>query len=343
MLKPINAIIKDSLGNIIHRGNIVTGIIATDNGDGSYDVFISEADKAYRKIRTLSRTPDIAVDDKVRILYEDGCKEKPIIWPPVTVISLRYALMVAVPNEVQLFDMDGNLIQQSAVTGWSYAEGGIAVDSEGNIYLKEWDLIKKYDSSFNLLVTLPIEDPANRIEGINIGSDGYLYSLEGIAAGYDIKKRSLSDLTIQAVIPITADPFNTHSGGICLDSDGNFYVVGDNDDICKYNSAGALLASIDVGLVNSYTGCGVLGTNVYFVKDTNEIIYLPLNLASYTIWNMPSNIAYALTVADGHLIISGWDGAGDGATSKYDSDRNLIWTEKLTAAAYAYKAGGYNF
>ena len=82
MLKPINAIIKDSLGNIIHRGSVVTGIIAADNGDGSYDVFISEAEEAYPHIFTLSDTPDLAVDDKVRILYEGGCKERPIILPP---------------------------------------------------------------------------------------------------------------------------------------------------------------------------------------------------------------------------------------------------------------------
>ncbi len=82
MLKPINAIIKDSVGNIIYRGNVVTGIVATDNGDGSYDVFISESGKAYPNIRTLSQDPNLAIDDKVRILYKDGCKELPIILPP---------------------------------------------------------------------------------------------------------------------------------------------------------------------------------------------------------------------------------------------------------------------
>jgi len=83
MLKPINSIIKDSIGNIMFRGNVVTGIVATDNGDGSYDVFISESDRAYPKIFTLSRNPDLAVGDKVRILYKNGCKELPIILPPV--------------------------------------------------------------------------------------------------------------------------------------------------------------------------------------------------------------------------------------------------------------------
>jgi len=84
MLKPISAIIKDSIGNIIFRGNVVTGTVAVVRGDGSYDVFISESDKAYPKIFTLSKNPDLAVGDKVRILYKNGCKELPIILPPTT-------------------------------------------------------------------------------------------------------------------------------------------------------------------------------------------------------------------------------------------------------------------
>lgn len=87
MLKPISKIIKDSIGNIIFRGNVVTGIVEADNGDGSYDVFISESDKAYPKIFTLSANPNLAIGDKVRILYKDGCKELPIILPPL--VSLR--------------------------------------------------------------------------------------------------------------------------------------------------------------------------------------------------------------------------------------------------------------
>lgn len=95
MLKPINSIIKDSIGNIMFRGNVVTGIVATDNGDGSYDVFISESDRAYPKIFTLSRNPDLAVGDKVRILYKNGCKELPIILPPVKATA---------PPELTLFE-----------------------------------------------------------------------------------------------------------------------------------------------------------------------------------------------------------------------------------------------
>jgi len=90
MLKPISAIIKDSIGNITYRGNVVTGTVAVVRGNGSYDVFISESDRAYPKIFTLSRNPDLAVGDKVRILYKNGCKELPIILPPTSVAHLFF-------------------------------------------------------------------------------------------------------------------------------------------------------------------------------------------------------------------------------------------------------------
>ena len=86
MFKNISSIIKDSIGNIIYRGNVVTGTVAVVRGDGSYDVFISESDIAYPKIFTLSANPDLAVGDKVRILYKNGCKELPIILPPVITV-----------------------------------------------------------------------------------------------------------------------------------------------------------------------------------------------------------------------------------------------------------------
>ena len=344
MLRPINEIIRNTVGNIIHRLSIVTGEVSTDNGDGSYDVFIAGDPKAYPKIFTLARDPDIAVGDTVRILYKNGDKNNPIIWPPETGIPLRYALIVAYPNELQLFNMNGDLVKRLAVAGWSYAGCDTTVDSLGNVYIQEaGETIKKYDSNLNLLVTQEIESGNNWISAINIGNDGYLYTLEMIDEGYDVKKRSTIDLTIQAVIPLTDSVYYCYDGGMCLDSNGNIYVFND-PYIEKFSNSGVLLAQLETdGLSNEFAGFGICGSNVYFVKDTNKIYYAPLNLSSYTEWNLPSAIAYALTVADGHLILTGWDGDNDGATSKYDSDRNLIWTVKLTAASYGYKAGGYNF
>jgi len=119
MLKPINSIIKDSIGNINSRINIVTGIVAFDNGNGSYDVFISESDKPYPNIFTLSRNPNLAVNDKVRILYINGDRNNPIILPPVA------------PS------VTANLISCDYSTGKIYVHSGITiVISEEFIRLK---------------------------------------------------------------------------------------------------------------------------------------------------------------------------------------------------------------
>lgn len=98
MLRPINAIIKDNVGNIIHRGFVVTGEVAVDNGDGSYDVFITEEAKAYPRVFTLARNPDLGVGDKVRILYKNGCKELPIILPPSFAGNVTYYIRAYAKN-----------------------------------------------------------------------------------------------------------------------------------------------------------------------------------------------------------------------------------------------------
>ena len=348
MLKPINAIIKDSLGNIIHRGSVVTGVITVDRGDGSYDVLISEAEEAYPHIFTLSDTPDLAVGDKVRILCEDGCKERLIILPPITAAVTtirRYALIIASPNELKVFDMDSVALYTLTTGGWAYSGCDITMDSNGNSYTEtNWDTLKKYDSDGNLLVTLGIENPSNWFVSMNIGPDGYLYTLEGRNEFFTVAKRNTTDLTIVEDIVISDDIWDRYTGGICFDSSGNFYVYKDDDEIVeKYSSTGTLLAQLDTGnLSNEYAGFGVCGSNVYFVRSTNKVYYAPLSLASYAEWDLPSGEAYALTVADGQLVLSGWDGDGDGATTIYDSDRNLVSQVKL-GAGYAYKAGGYNF
>jgi hypothetical protein len=343
IMEPISRLIRNTVGNIVYRGAFVTGIITADNGDKSYAVEIGESGKSRKKVFTLSPDPDLKVGDKARILYRGGNKEDPILLAPTKpAILRRYALIVASPNTLQLFDMDGILLKSISVTGWGYGQCGITMDSQGNIYTEEnAEIIKKYDSNLNLLVTKNIEED---IDGINMGSDGYLYTLELIDEGYDVKKRSISDLTIVATIPITTNIYYAYSGGLCLDSNGNIYVY-QNPYVEKYSNSGIKLASIDVGnLSNEYAGCGVLGNYVYFVKGTNTIIYLPLNLSSYSTWNLGMAIAYGITVADNHLICTGWDTDNDGATAKYDSNRNLVWVKKLNPTSqYGYKASGYNF
>ena len=338
MLRPVDTFMKNIVGDIMYRRNLNIGIVKVVNADKSFNVEIAESGKIHKNIFTLSPDPDLAVDDKVRILYNGGNIDDPILLAPTrpTVIpNVRYALIVASPNAFQLFDMEGVLLTQLAVLGWAYSGCAITLDAVGNIYTDEdGEVLKKYDSNFNILVTKDVEDD-NWVETINAGPDGFIYTLELLDEGYDIKKRNASDLTIAGVIPITDEIYYSYEGALGIDSSGNFYVY-QNPYVEKYSSGGVLLAQLDVGnLNNGYAGAAVCGNYVYFVQGTNKVYYIPLNLSTYNTWNVPSSNAYSLTVADGYIILSGF-----GTTSKYDSSRNLIWTK---ASQSAYKAGGYNF
>jgi len=457
MLDYFGKLNKNVIDQIKYRGTILTGEVTKDNGDGTYDVKISQADDPYPNVETAFYDEFFSVGEIVVVTFEDGNKERPRIWghakkiaqePKIVEVDFsggarvetlnaysitattayvngkisitgiigncirrgfhygtttdygsdkyedgsfgegtynlqitklspketyhyqayvldangneqvgedktmttnelgkRYALIIASPDEVKVFDMQGAELYLLITGGWAYSACDITMDSDRNVYMETGaNTLKKYGSGGNLLVTHGIEN-GNSFESLNIGPDGYLYTLETRASGYAIAKRNITDLTIiEDAVSIPEGVI--YSGGICLDSSGNFYILNSYEDkFEKWSGAGVLLAQLNVGSIsNDYAGFGVCGSNVYIVKSTNKVYYMPLDLSGYTQWNLPSSEAYALTVADGKLILSGWDGDGDGATTQYDSSRNLVLQVKLDPiTSYAYKAGGYNF
>jgi len=258
------------------------------------------------------------------------------------VMGLRYTLIVYPPSELRTFDADGNLLKQLAVVGWSYSGCAVTMDSQGNVYTDEGgDTLKKYDSNLNVLVTKDIESGNNWFVSLILGLDGYLYTLEIRASGYAIAKRNTTDLTIIEDVMTLG---GSYAGGMCLDSNDNFYIYNTSTKkIEKRSSAGVLLASLYVGNILENAGFGICGSNLYISEGADKIYYMPLDLSGYTEWSFPSptDPAYCLTAADNHLIVSGWGTGGVGATRKYDSDRNLIWEQFLGGSTYAYKAGAF--
>ena len=349
MLKPVSAIIKDSIGNIMYRGNVVTGIVAKDNGNKSYDCYISESEVAYPKIFTLSANPNLAVGDKVRILYKGGCKELPIILPPSTASVTTfngYVLITAYPNALKLFDMDGTLIKELLGGGWSYGGCAITMDAQGNIYLIHYNVLTKYDNELSEVATVGLAPGCDWFETCEVGPDNFLYTLEGTSNEYHLVKRNLSDLSIVSQVETDIEEAYTYTGGMCFDSDGYWYCYKlDGTKIDKLDTSGNIVATLDMpNFYGYYAGCAVVGNNLYFSKTSSIMYYIPLSLSGYTEWSPGSAICYGVASSGGYLILTGWDGDGDGATSKYDSGRNLIWTKKLDPiTSYGYKAGGYNF
>ena len=347
MLRPVDTFMKNIVGDIMYRRNLNIGIVKVVNADKSFNVEIAESGKIHKNIFTLSPDPDLAVDDKVRILYNGGNIDDPILLAPTKptlVVSVYYALITTTPNEIQKFNMSGELVGQITLPyGYAYSGCAVTLDSQGNIYAElDGEVIKKYDSNMNLLVTKNIEGD-NWIETINAGPDGYIYTLELLDEGYDIKKRNASDLTIAGVIPITTDVYLSYVGALGIDSSGNFYVY-QNPYIEKYSSGGVLLAQLNVGYMSGgYAGAAVLGNYVYFGRSSSKVYYLPLDLSTYTLWQPGISIFYGITVADNRLVCTGWDSDNDPATAVYDNSRNLISIVKLPASDFAFKAGGYNF
>jgi len=79
-MRKLSAGIDNSiLGNIKYRNNVVTGEIAVDNGNNTYDVYIAGSDVAYPNVPTIIKNPVFEIGDAVEILIEYGHKEMPVI------------------------------------------------------------------------------------------------------------------------------------------------------------------------------------------------------------------------------------------------------------------------
>lgn len=364
MLKPINKIIDNSIGNIIHRGNVVTGIIDVVHANKSYDVFISESDRAYPKIFTLSANPDLAVGDKVRILYKDGCKELPIILPPITPAIVRYHAFIVHygktvggiwKNFMALYDTDGILIKELEFDYGFGTYDAVTMDKWGNIYdCQGGDNIRKYDKELNLLLTVPREDPTYWHYTVNMGPDGYLYVLTADASWMRVQKRRTSDLAI-----VDTCILDSYYDGLCITADGHFFTICDwgvnEDNLLKIRfSDGTIVAQKYLeDIEHNLAGLGVIENNVYGAGGgiveigglRADGLYIDTDLSGdFHAWIVgTSTYNYRVTAMDGiYMIASGWNGGS--VIRKYDGDRNIIW-EKILAGGGGnpFSIGAYNF
>jgi len=347
MLKPINSIIKDSIGNIMFRGNVVTGIVATDNGDGSYDVFISESDRAYPKIFTLSRNPDLAVGDKVRILYKNGCKELPIILPPVKPSGAKNIYVVYKKNSDSKYYLiqinnDDSITEIAELaelaTGDEPYLVRILTDSSGNIYAIKLNnagfTLYKWNSSGILQATKVLAE--NEMFGF-ITSD-YLYTM--IYDDDEIHKRSLITLETEETIELTTS-HRFHY--LCFDSDGYIYTY-DRD----YTGEAAFIKwEVGTGVLefhkqalsslSAWADFALLRTNIahdYFSYGTAGIIAISLDsdMETWAMDDIPNQQVIGVASNESYWYVIGKNTADDKLiVEKYNSDKNLISTIEITS------------
>ena len=120
---------RNLLGNIKYRNNVVTGEVAVDNGNYTYDVYISSSNIAYPNVPTTLREPDFAVGDAVEILIEYGNKEMPII----------IGLAKKIVQDIQVIDINTLVTTLDAydITDSAYLEGRIEeIDGYENCLLR---------------------------------------------------------------------------------------------------------------------------------------------------------------------------------------------------------------
>jgi len=91
MLKLPIATKQGSIDDITFRNTYVTGIVKEVQSNGKYKVEISSSGKEYPNIYPNDPNITYAVDDVVGLLWEYGCREKPIIVGKLRAMSEQEA------------------------------------------------------------------------------------------------------------------------------------------------------------------------------------------------------------------------------------------------------------
>ena len=341
MFKNVNAIIQDSVKNIIYRGNVVTGIVANDNGNKSYDVFINESEVAYPRIFTLSRDPDLGVGDKVRILYKNGDKNNPIILPPTIAVGLGNIYVFYEDNDdgkayVNIYNPDGDLLNNFELT-FIDTYGGLrstCIDSSGNMFLACYDNIDfeekiiKTDAEGNILASTIIAEGRPDLD-IAIGTDGYIYTNDETNDKLIMRNPS----TLAIVSQSSAMPASDYDG-IFIYETGK-YIIGDytNGYLQKRTYTGGLLGQVAVTSSKlNYTDLALSGNVILGFDRGNDAWTVPFDLsAGETDWVVPSMPdIYCVGVLNGgdFLLINN---SSPIIIARYTNTKQLVWQKTVTS------------
>jgi len=124
MLDYFGKLNKNVIDQIKYRGTILTGEITKDNGDGTYDVRIAQADDPYPNVETAFYDEVFSIGEIVVVTFEDGNKERPRIW--------GHAKKIAQEPKIVEVDFSGgarvetwNAYSITATT--AYVNGGISI------------------------------------------------------------------------------------------------------------------------------------------------------------------------------------------------------------------------
>jgi len=272
-----------------------------------------------------------------------------------TMIAIGYIVVLSYNSDdslyyLRLYDTSGDYLNKEVDSeGIFTAMWDLCMDANDNSYFiysggpyyAPYAHIKKYDEELNLIINYDVSDSEGMgVNGGNFASDGYLYTLDNDRSSpyhWFIHKRNTTTLAVLDTI-VDLGAVNI-SGEPCFDTDGNFYLYYNTDDVVKkFNSSGTLIAtSPSVPTMFARFGCGVIGDYVYFPKSATVLYYFPLDLSSVTEWTPTGYSHYGFTIKDGYFY---WYNT-NGILTKFDSDRNLVWSKDIGGSCR--EIGSYNF
>lgn len=192
---------------------------------------------------------------------------------------------VGVDPGVYKFDVDGNPIDISGTdlggTAYFQFAYSVAVDSQGNVYVSDWqgngdaDPIYKFDVNGDYVATIVGNGTSfDQISSVAVDGDDNLYVLD--ANNNRVQK---FDSDGNFVLEITGNGGDwSFPEGFTVDSDGNIYVSDSgNERIQIFNAAGVFQQELDAddfGLVSfSYiSGLYITEEGKLFVADSDKIL-----------------------------------------------------------------------
>lgn len=349
LLRPIGEFKEGAVGDIVHRINLVTGIVTADNGDKSYAVEIGESGKSIKKIFTLSPDPDLRVGDKARVLYRGGNKEDMILLAPTkpAVISVPFFIFVTTytgeagyPYYVTVLDENGEVLTTFNLESgdWINDFDCTCCDASGNYYvLVDRDKIRKYSSEGSLLLTSP--NITHYVYGIAIDPDGYVW----VQGYYDTWNNGqfvkLDPDTLEKIsaFDVTDDSYY----GFVIDSGGYGYVVSfyTPKGVEKWNMAtGAQVATRDLGSGNyTFNSLARAGDYLFSADFIDHIWQMNKDLGSAE-ENWPrldglrpfgfANIGNDFVVQGRH------ESTSNILIGRYQSDKTKVWLKDLLSSSH---------
>jgi len=340
--RSITDIQRRMTGQVNYRINVVKGVVANKNINGTFGCYIAGETVIYPNIPTFSRDPKLEIGDKVTIEFINGCRETPVILAPEDIREVEDTTLEGEYIFV-IYQTGGNFyLNRYTYAGVLDAELGILaeivagaiykmhVDSDQNIYIFNYNFptmkVYKYGRNGSYLMVKTVE---SKEYYSYINPDGYLYTLSGDVRNR-IRERNLSDLEINQTYFLTAGHDYYY---LAFDSDGYAYLY-DTDNptrgYVKWVIGTGLIdrhyqtnnsSSLDSWVVaGDYIGCA------YFNPYT---IAKALN-ADRVAWVLDDiSTLYKITSIPDYFICLGIDVGGDLIMEKYTPERVREWKTEV--------------